>query len=151
MKPLCALSVVLLISMLCVAQQPDFDALQRRADDARGADCARLSMQVARRSLEDAHHLFDTGNSHPAHDRIDAALRYATRAVDCTLESRKRQRPIEIELRAFIRRMRDVARTVDSEERPRVNQTVEQLERQRDRLLQAIFGSAAASSKENTP
>jgi hypothetical protein len=134
--------------MLSVAQQPALNALQQRADEAHGVDCARLSMQVARRSLEDAHHFF-SNNSQTAHNSIDVALRYATRAVDCALESHKHQKTIEIELRGLIRRTREVARTVDTEDRSHVTHIADDMEKQRDRLLQSIFGFAGITSQDS--
>jgi hypothetical protein len=151
MKPLRALPILLLISVLCAAQEQAGDALRRKADEASGAECGRLSMQAARYSLEDAHRLFSSGKARAAHEAIDISLYYAERSVECTLQSRKHQKAAEIELRSYIRRMNDVARTVESEDRPHLAKTLAELEKQRDRLLQAIFGPAAANSRETTP
>jgi hypothetical protein len=150
MKPLRALPIVLLVCARCLAQEPALDALQHRADEASGTECARASMQVARRLLEDAHHLFGN-NSQAAQNRIDLAVHYATRAVDCTLASHKHEKAVEVEMRGLIRRTREVARSVEDDDRPRVNQAGDQMEKQRDRLLQAIFGSAALPSPEAVP
>lgn len=151
MKPLLALPILLLLSVLCVAQQQGGDALQQKADKASGAECSRLSMLAARNSLENAHRLFSNGEAQDAHEAIDVSLYYAKRSVECTLQSRKHQKVIEIELRGLIRRMNGVARTVETEDQPHLTATLTELEKQRDRLLQAIFGAAAASSRETTP
>ncbi len=51
-------------------------------------ECAQLSMQAARKSLEDADRLFRGDGDQAAHGAIDVSLYYAGRSVDCTLEAR---------------------------------------------------------------
>jgi len=148
MKGAPALLLMLCIAIAGEAQEPALKVLQAKADAARGVQCAQLSMHVARHSLEDAHQLFRNGNVDAAHEAIGTMLHYARRSVECTLEARKRQKPVEIELRALIRRVREVARTVDADERVRLTQGEEELERERDRLLKEIFGPAAASASD---
>lgn len=119
--------------------------LQRKADQASGVECARLSMQAANHLLEEANRSFGAGNVRAGHDAIDRSLHFARRAVDCTLQTRKGEKPTEIGLRNLIRRMNDVLRTLDSEDRPHLSHSVAELEEQRDRVLRAIFGPAAGS------
>jgi hypothetical protein len=152
---------IVLLAVLCAApavspgvSQPRNDdharevELQRRADEARGAECAKLSMQVARQSLEDADRLFRSGNTQAAQAAIDVSLHYAQRSVDCTLQSHKHLTSIEIELRHLIRRMNDVARMIDTEDRRHLKRVLAELNQERDRLLQGIFGPAAATSRK---
>jgi hypothetical protein len=159
--PIVGLSMMVVLAAVCPAQQNSPEPsqrktdqastteLQRRADQASGAECAQLSMRAARRTLEDADHLFGDGSTQAAHAAIDVSLHYAQRSVECTVQSRKRRKAAEIELRGFIRRMNDVARTLDSEDRQHLTEVLAELERQRDRLLQSIFGAAAANSRED--
>jgi len=166
MNVLRGLPLLLLLAVHCIAQQNSaepspqsieslrkegpakFAELQQRADQASGAECAKLSMRAARQALESADRLFLSGNAQAAHDAVDVSMHYAQRAVECTLESRKHQKAAEIELRGLIRRMNDVARMLDSEERQQLTDALAELEKERDRLLQAIFGPAAAGPKE---
>jgi uncharacterized membrane protein YgcG len=54
-------------------------------------------------------------------------------------------------MRELIRRMNDVRQTLDSAEQPQLSLALAELEKQRDRLLRALFGPAAGRSAENTP
>ena len=122
--------------------------LQQKADQASGGECAKLSMRAARLAMDDADRLFLDGSMQPANAAVDTSVHYARRAVECTLESRKHQKSAEIELRALIRRMNEVVRTLDTEERPQLTQAITELEKERDRLLQAIFGQQTARPGE---
>jgi hypothetical protein len=103
-------------------------------------------MQAARQLLEDANRLFGVGDVKAAHIAIDSSLHYASRSVDCSLQARKSEKAAEIDLRKLIRKMKDVMQTLDSEDRPHLAQSLVELEKQRDRLLHAIFGAAAGGS-----
>jgi hypothetical protein len=144
--------LICLLAVSCAASQSSSADLQRRADGASGVECARLSMQTARQLLEEANRLFGAGDVKAAHKAIDGSVHYAGRAVDCSLQARKGQKPAEIDLRKLIRRMKDVTQTLDSEDRPYLAESLVKLEKQRDRLLHAIFGVAAEGrSPENKP
>jgi len=121
--------------------------LQQKADQATGKECAKLSMRVARQALDEADRLWVSGRTQDAHAAVDVSVRYARRAVECTLEARKHQKNAEIELRALIRQMNDMARMLDSEERPQLTGAVAELEKERDRLLRSIFGSDTAGPR----
>src|SRR5208282_2506276 len=110
-----------------------------------------LSMQAARKSLEDAERLFRGDGTRAAHGAIDTSLYYAGRSVDCTLETRKHVKNAEIEMRELIRRMNDVRQTLDSEDQAQLSHAMTELEKQRDRLLQALFGPAAGRTNVSTP
>ena len=154
------LAVLFFLAVQCVAQQNSPEPsrrtddpakvaeLQQKADQASGAECAKLSMRAARQALESADRLFLDGNPQDGHAEVDVSIHYARRAVECTLESRKHPKAVEIELRGFIRRMNEVARMLDTEERRHLTDALAELEKDRDRLLQAIFGPAAAGPKE---
>lgn len=129
----------------CVAEHFPAD-LQQKADQANGADCAHLNMQAARHTVEDAKRLFESGDIKSAHNAVDLSLRYVGRSVDCSLQGSKKEKATEIDLRRLIDRMKEVVHTLDSDERPQLSRSLSELEDQRDRLLQAIFGTAAGGS-----
>lgn len=141
---LAAFFAAFIAAVLCSHAEAQTAAdLQQRADNSHGADCAHLSMQAARQLLEDADKQFEAGNLKAAHEGVDAAVRYAHRATDCSLEARKVQKNTEIELRKLIRRTKDVMQTLDSEDRPHLSQAILELEKQRNRVLHGMFGAAA--------
>jgi hypothetical protein len=151
MKALPGLLICLLLVSSCVAQEGPVADLQRRADQASGKDCVRLSIQAARGTLEAADRLFVAGDVKAAHKAVDAMVHFAGRSVDCSLQARKSEKEAEIDLRRLIRRTNDVQRTLDSEDRPHLAWSVTELEKQRDRLLHGIFGAAAGDTAEKKP
>ncbi len=129
----------------CAAE--DFPAdLQQKADQANGADCARLGMQAARKAVEDAKRHFESGDIKSAHNAVDLSLRYVGRSVDCSLQAGRKEKTTEIDLRRLIDRVKEVVHTLDTDERPQLSRSLSELEDQRDRLLQAIFDTAAGGS-----
>lgn len=137
------LLIWLMLAVSCAAQEDPSAELQRRADEAKGVQCTHLSMQAARQLLEEANHHFGEGVIQAARNSVDRAVYYARRSVDCTLQTRKGEKSTEIDIRALIRRMNDILRTLDSEDRPHMRNSIAVLEEQRDRVLRAMFGAAA--------
>ncbi len=127
----------------CAAQDNSLADLQKKADQASGGNCARLSMQAARQALEDANRLFEGGDVKGADNAIDLSLGYAGRSVDCSLQARKREKDTEIDLRRLIGRVKEVLQTLDTEQRPYLARSLSELQEQRDRMLLALFGAAA--------
>jgi len=151
MKALSGLLICVLLAISCKAQEASTADLQRRADQANGADCARLSMQAARHSMEDANGFFGNGDLTAAHKAVDSSLHYVGRAVDCSLTVRKTEKATEIDIRKLLRRTKDILQTLDSEDRPHLSRSVIEMEQQRDRLLHEIFGAAAGGGAEKKP
>jgi hypothetical protein len=148
MKALAGLLFCLMLTIQCVAQEGALADLQRRADEANGVDCVHLSMDTARKSLEEANRLFGAGDVKSAHGEVDASVRYARRSVDCSLHAQKSEKNEEIDLRKLIRRMKDVSQTLDSEDRPHIAQSLVELDKERDRLLHSMFGAALGSGAQ---
>jgi hypothetical protein len=134
-----------------VGQEDDSTELQRRADQANGADCAHLGMLAAREAAENAKRFFEGGDGKAAHTAINFAMGDVRRAVDCSLQTGKAEKSTEIDLRRLIVRMKEVLHTLDTEDRPQLSQSLIELEGQRDRLLQALFGAAAVGVVERKP
>jgi hypothetical protein len=126
-----------------LAGQDSGAELQRKADQASGRDCTRLSMQAARQASEDAKRAFASGEVKAGRSSIDVSLNYVRRAVDCSLQAHTGEKATEIDLRRLIGRMNEILHRLDTEDRPQLAQSLTELEAQRDRLLQALFGAAA--------
>lgn len=155
MKAWHGLLMGLLLVSACVvsslAQDNNTADLRRRADAAKGKECAHLCMQAAQQALEDANRHFVSGDVKAARTEVDISLHYVQRSVDCSLQLHKSEKGMEIELRKLIRRTKDVMQTLDSENRPYLAQSLNELEKQRDRLLHGIFGAAAGGAPESKP
>jgi hypothetical protein len=140
--PLC-----LLLATCCMAQQ-DASEVRKKAEATSGVDCVHLFLQSGRISLEEADRRFAASDSKAAHLALDAAMRDMEHAVDCSLPVHRSQKSLEIELRELSRRTLAIEKSTESEERPYLKSVQVEIERQRDRLLHAMFGDAAGSSTE---
>lgn len=147
MKALGGLPLLLLLTAICMAESSSTAQLQHDADQAKGSDCAKLSMQAARQLLEDAGHLFRNNNLKEGQAAIDGTVHYALRSVDCSIESHKWEKQDEIELRELIRRMDEIRKMLDIEDRPHVAESIVKMEKQRDRLLSAMFGPVVTGTE----
>jgi hypothetical protein len=151
MRALPCLLASLLLSTFGAGQTGSLAELQQKADLAKGGDCTHLSMQAARQTLEESNRLFGAGDGKAAHSDVDLAVHFVQHSVDCSVQTRKGEKSAEIDLRKLIRRMKDILQTLDSEDRPHLKQSMVELESQRDRLLQSMFGTSAHHAGDKTP
>jgi hypothetical protein len=150
MKAQCALPLVLLLTSWCVAQQ-DPAELRKKAPAAEGGECVRSAAQAAHNDLEEANRRFAASDTNAAHSALDASVGEVHRAVECSLHASRTQKKLEIELRKISRRMATMAQALETEERPNLEHAQAEVEKERDRLLHALFGDAAASPAEKKP
>lgn len=150
MKAQRVLPLVLLLASFCLAQQ-DAAELRKKAEAAEGGDCVRIALQAAHNDLEEAHRRFAASDINAAHSALDASVGDVHRAVECSLHAARTQKKAEIELRKISRRMATIAQAVESEERPNLAHAQAEVEKERDRLLHALFGDAATSPAEKKP
>jgi hypothetical protein len=139
---------ILLVKACACAQSASAAELQHRADEARGMECVKLGLQAARATLTEANALFTVGNSQAGQAGVTAAVRYTRRAVECSLESHKGEKGAEIAIRQLIRHARDIAQSVDFDDRQQMTPALAELDRQRDRLLRALFGDALGGGRK---
>jgi len=141
----CGWALCLLLAVSTAAQQAA-PVPEQKEEPLSGMECVHRSMQAARAQLEDANRRFVAADVKGAHDSIDASVHYAQRMVDCSLQmhrgEKNAEKNAEIELRRLSRRMTDIMQTLDSEDRPHLASSLVELDKQRDRLLHALFGDA---------
>ena len=130
----------LLVAYSCRAQQGG--AVVRMTASER-KDCVHAAMHAANESVETADHAYTSSDTSSAKAALDAALSDVRRGVDCALEGSRGQKNAEIELRRLSRRLSAVEQSIDADDRPYVHQAQVEVEKQRDRLLRAMFGAAA--------
>ncbi len=150
MKAQQILPLVLMLALSCFAWQ-DTAELRKKAETAEGGDCARIALQAANNDLEEAHGRFTASDFGAAHSALDASIADVHRAVECSLRASRTQKKTEIELRRLSRRMATIAQTVETEERPNLVHAQAEVEKERDRLLHALFGDAATSPPGKKP
>jgi len=141
---------VLLLSAFAVAKSAEepLDALKARAENAKPQDQAHLFATIARREVNEADRLYTEGNITNATEAVDEVVHYAARATEAAQKSGKHLKDTEILLRATARRLNDVGRTLNFDDRPYVEAAVKQVEKLRQQLLDHMFGAPSKESKQ---
>jgi hypothetical protein len=141
---------VLLLSVFAIAKSAEepLDALKSRAENARPPDQAHLFATIARRQVDEADRFYTEGDITNATKAVDDVVRYAARATEAARKSGKHLKDTEIVLRATARRLNDVGKTLNFEDRPHVEAAVKQVEKLRQQLLDQMFGAPSKESKQ---
>ena len=126
-------------ALLARADQPEpIDKLIARAN-AGGEHKTELCVKVIRREVELANADFTDGKVDQAFADVDAAVSFADKALDSAQHSRKDLKQSETLLRQASRRLNDIEQTLAFEDRPRVKEAVDHLERVRSEMLKIMF------------
>jgi hypothetical protein len=141
---------VLLLSAFAVARNADepLDVLKVRAESARLQDQPRLFATIARREVNEADGFYTEGDVTNAKKAVDEVVRYAGRAAEAAQSSGKHLKDTEILLRQTARRLDDVRKTLNFEDRPDVEAAVKQVEKSRQKLLEHMFGLPSKEGKK---
>jgi hypothetical protein len=141
---------VLLLAFLSLAKSADqpLDALKARAESASPNEQGRLFATIARREVNEANRFYTDGDIADAKKAVGEVVRYAGRAADAAGKSGKHAKQTEILLRETARRLEDVRKTLNFEDRPDVEAAVKQVEEIRQRLLNQMFGLPSKESKK---
>jgi len=123
-------------------EQPAPD-LKARADAAQGSERVVLCLEYAHRELEQANTLYTDGDVEKAEAGIQEVVAYSRKATETATGSNKRLKQTEIDLRKIEHRMRDIGQSLNIDDRPPVEQAVQELEQLRASLLAKMFGEKA--------
>ncbi len=143
------LAVVLLTALVSAknAEEP-LDALKARAEQSRPQDRGHLFATIARREVNEADRFYTEGDIVNARKAVDEVVRYAGRAAEAAQKSGKHLKNTEILLRQTGRRLDDVRKTLNFEDRPDVEAAVKQVEKSRQKLLEQMFGLPSKEGKK---
>jgi hypothetical protein len=140
------LAVLLAAPLPAFADDESFQELLAKAQ-APGDRQAELYAKLARRQVEVANEHFNKGEVAQGHAAIKEIVNFAGKALASAKQARKRLKQTEITLRKTSRRLADVGKTLAFEDRPAVNQAVEEIEGIRDQVLELLFGPTKKSGK----
>ena len=146
-----ALLVMALAAALPVfADDESFQELLAKAQ-APGDRQAELYAKLARRQVEIANEHFTKGEVAQGHAAVKEVVNFAGKALESAKQARKRLKQTEITLRKTSRRLTDVSKTLAFEDRPAVNEAVEEVDEIRNQVLELLFGPTRKSEKGETP
>jgi hypothetical protein len=137
------LAVLLASTIVCRAADEPLDALMRRAEQATGGEQVKLYAEVARRQLHAAGDLFTAGDVQKARRAVDEVVTYSEKAGAAARISGKRLKETEIAVRKISKKLTDINRTLNVEDRPPVQAAIDKLEDIRSQLLAHMFRKKA--------
>jgi hypothetical protein len=139
------------MSLCAQAPPPAASNLKDKADAAQGTERVSLSLEYAHRQLEEANRLYTDGDVEKAESAIQDVFTYAQRATVAATSTNKKLKQTEIDLRKLEHRMHDIAQSLNVDDRPPVEKTVQQLEDLRANLLAKMFGQKAEPGQKADP
>ncbi|MGH9565931.1 MAG: hypothetical protein ACRD4F_05420 [Candidatus Angelobacter sp.] len=129
------------LMLVCVAQatQKTLDERKAEAEKASGGHQAELYSKLAERTVELANEEFTRGDSTQAQQTVQQILKFATKAHDVALSTRKKMKKVEIHLRETQRQLENLRRTLAVDDRAPVENVEKNLSDFRQDLLNAMF------------
>ncbi len=137
----------LLLATVAVAAEEPLDTLKTRAEAAKPQDQDRLFARIARREVDEADRFYTEGDIPKAKERVDEVVRYAQRAGESAAKYGKHAKDTEIVLRETVRRLENLAKTLNVEDRPDVETAAQRVENIRQGVLDHMFGVKSKADK----
>jgi hypothetical protein len=134
---------MLLLCCFAPAKTVSLEELKARADNAQGAEQAKLCIEYAHRELEYANDLYTKGDVGQGRSAIASVMEYVRKGTSAATDSGKRLKQTEIGLRKLQMRMKNVAESLNLDDRPPLLKSVDEIDKLRTKLLIAMFGKQA--------
>jgi hypothetical protein len=116
--------------------------LRAKAEAATPADQSRLFIEIARMQFAAAKSDYDSGKAPQAQAALKDLSTAAERATRAAIQSRKRLKNTEIDLRKLTERLNNLKPTLSVDDRAPVQQVIEHLEKLRNELLTQMFSKS---------
>jgi hypothetical protein len=142
------LLVIIALNVCAAAKEEAVDVLKSRFESARLEDRADLGMRIAQHQLRNADSLYGEGRAEPAVAAVDDIVTYSVKARDAAIQSNKRLKNVEIDVRKIADKLRDIKRTLAFEDQPAVEQAIRRLEDVRTTLLKVMFANDKKKEKK---
>jgi hypothetical protein len=136
-----AFTAVLLALSLAYAKDETVDELKSRFENTRVEDRVDLGIRIAQHQLRNADTFYNNGNNDQARRAVDDIVSYCEKARDAAIQTNKRLKNIEIDVRKIADKLRDIKHTLAFDEQSPVDQAIRKLEDVRTTLLKAMFAN----------
>ena len=148
MRRLAFAMLLLALASAYGAKDETVDELKSRFESARPEDRPELGIRIAQHQLRDADKLYSEGNADRARADVDDIVTYSEKARDAAIQTRKRLKNVEIDVRKMAEKLRDIKRTLAFEDQAPVEQAVRRLEDVRTTLLKEMFAKENKKEKK---
>src|SRR5208282_4620793 len=122
--------------------------LKARFESARVEDRPELGTRVAQNQLRIADKFYGEGNADQARAAVDDIVAYSEKARDAAIQTKKRLKNVEIDVRKMAEKLRDIKRTLVFEDQAPVEQAIRRLEDIRTTLLKDMFANGNKKEKK---
>ena len=140
MRPILFASIALLIcSVVAAAKDKSLGEMLQEAQSATLKEQPKLYIKIAQSQLRLADKAFSVGNSASAQVAVDNVTEFATKAADTAIQSGKRLKDTEIDIRKIADKLRDIKRTLNFDDQAPVQRSRDKLEDLRSKLLASMF------------
>jgi hypothetical protein len=139
--------ILLLLALAARAEDKTVEQLKTEAERADSGQQGRLYAEIADRLVTVADKQFTDGESVKGHSTVQEILAYANKAHDLAIQTRKKMKETEKELRQCRRRLENMRRTLAAEDRPAVEDVEKQLEQLTESLLESMFAPPKKDKK----
>ncbi|SRR5579883_487270 len=131
--------VLALTSALFASQKTPLEELQHKIETSHGGKQANFLMQLAHLQAQTADQLYQNGDSENGLANLQSSTASANEATSVALDSGKRLKDTEIELRKLSDRMQTIRQNANFEDRRPIDQLIQNIEQDRNKLLDRMF------------
>ena len=139
---LAAVFLLLVCGIAALAKKEEtLDQLKARLATANPEQKVGLCIEIADRQLDSADELFKAGKVEEARAVVAEVIKFADQATDASTTSGKKMKHAEIEVRKMAHRLHDIKGTLNFDDQPPVQESIDHLEHLRTLLLTKMFGT----------
>lgn len=139
MRKLLPIILLALFAAVGYGEQKTVDQLIAEAEHADHAQQGHLYAEIAQKLVAVADKQFTDSQSVKAHETVDQILQYATKSHDLVIQTRKKMKEAEKELRQCNRNLENMKRTLAAEDRPQIEAVQKKVEQLTEEVLEAMF------------
>ena len=134
-------ATVLMTAMVALAvnKKGTLVELKERFENSHGKDRVELGVVIAQRQIDAAEKAYNAGDTDAGQKDAADVAQYGIAAANEAVSTGKRMKDTEIDLRKISERLDNLARSVDIDARPPVQEAQKRLEAARNNLLMRMF------------
>lgn len=135
-----AVALLVTSSMTFASKAETVQELIARAEAARVEDRPALYAEAAEHQLKSADELYTAGKVEDAQAAVKDVVTYSEKAHDAAIQSGKKLKNTEIDLRKMAAKLRDIKRSLNFDDQAPLQTAADRLENLRTDLLSHMFG-----------
>ena len=139
MRNLVLIALLLAATAALAKNEESLAELKQQAESAREGKQVELLLKIAQMQLQATDAAYTAGNTDQAQQNLRDVVSYASRAAQVAIDTGKKMKQAEINVRKISARLQDIARSLSFDDRAPVNAAVDTLEKSRTDLLARMF------------